>query len=180
LVEALSDGAARAFARDRQVAAAPVIRPAGGSLLGAFRTAAMHEHHVRMLDVDLVERGPDALVIGVVYAAGESDLRAFGQQQLGFSSVSAIPKQPAPASLPLLPGASLLPPGSDRLICSMLWRPFILKNSSIFASGSLVHSNTAYMRRQHFGLQNQLHTSAPAFFGDRESNIIVIIANSVC
>ena len=37
-----------------------------------------------MLGEHLVEHGPDALVIGAIGAAGEGDLRAFRQHQLGF------------------------------------------------------------------------------------------------
>ncbi len=41
-----------------------------------------------MLGVHLVEHGPDALVIGVIGAAGEGDLRAFGQHQLGVGAAA--------------------------------------------------------------------------------------------
>jgi hypothetical protein len=66
-----------------------VIGPAGGGFLGAFRRAAMDQHHVGMLGVDLVEHGPDQLGVGVVGAAGKRDLGAFGQEQFGIGPAMA-------------------------------------------------------------------------------------------
>jgi hypothetical protein len=42
----------------------------------------VHQHHVGVLGVDLIELGPDQLVVGGV-AAGEGDLRAGGHEHLG-------------------------------------------------------------------------------------------------
>src|SRR6202012_4882197 len=50
-----------------------MIGPAGGDTLGAARTAAVQQHHVGMLGVDLVERRPDPRVVVAVGAAGEGD-----------------------------------------------------------------------------------------------------------
>jgi hypothetical protein len=44
----------------------------------------VHQHHVGVLGVDLIELGPDQLVVGGV-AAGEGDLRAGGHEHLGFA-----------------------------------------------------------------------------------------------
>ena len=57
---------------------AAMIGPAGGNLLSALRRFAMHQHHVRMLGMHLVELVPDQLVIVVVGAAGDGDLRPGG------------------------------------------------------------------------------------------------------
>ena len=48
-----------------------------------------------MLGEHLVEHGPDALVIGVIDAAGEGDLRAFGQKQLGIGPAAGGDEVPA-------------------------------------------------------------------------------------
>ena len=53
-----------------------LIGPAGGDAFGAARTAAMQEHHVRVLGAGLVEHLPDALVIIAIAAPGEGDARA--------------------------------------------------------------------------------------------------------
>src|SRR3546814_2963215 len=53
-----------------------------GDALGAAWAAAVQQHHVGMLRVDLVERGPDALVVIEVGAAGEGDAAARRHEQL--------------------------------------------------------------------------------------------------
>ena len=60
-----------------------IIGPAGGGSLGAFWRTAMDQHHVGMLGEHLIEHGPDALMIGVIGAAGKGDLRAFRKHQFG-------------------------------------------------------------------------------------------------
>jgi hypothetical protein len=45
----------------------------------------VHQHHVGVLGVDLVELGPDRLVIDGV-AAGKGDLRACGHEHFGFAA----------------------------------------------------------------------------------------------
>src|SRR5437588_329173 len=64
----------------------PVVSPAGGDALCAFRTAAMQQHHVGMLDVDLVERVPDGGVVVEVEPASEGDLGSGGEQHLGLGA----------------------------------------------------------------------------------------------
>src|SRR3546814_1938939 len=59
-----------------------IVGPAGGDAFGAAWAATVQQHHVGMLGVDLVERGPDALVIVEVGAAGEGDTAARGHEQL--------------------------------------------------------------------------------------------------
>ena len=56
-----------------------VVGPAGGDQLGALRRAAMQQHHVGMLGVDLVEPVPDQAMVVEVEAAGEGDLRSWRQ-----------------------------------------------------------------------------------------------------
>ena len=50
-----------------------------------FGGTAVHQHHVGVLGVNLVEFGPDQLVVGGV-AAGEGDLRAGWHEHLGVSA----------------------------------------------------------------------------------------------
>jgi len=64
----------------------PVVSPAGGDALCAFRTAAMQQHHLGMLDVDLVERVPDGGVVVEVEPAGEGDLGSGREQHLGLGT----------------------------------------------------------------------------------------------
>ena len=80
---------------ERDLRDAAVIGPAGGGFLGAFRRAAMEEHHIGMLGEHLVEHGPDALVVGVIDAASEGDLRAFRQQELVFGPAARGDEVPA-------------------------------------------------------------------------------------
>ena len=61
---------------ERDLRDAALVGPAGGGLLGAFGRAAMDEHHVRMLGVDLVKHGPDAFVVVELNTAREGDLGA--------------------------------------------------------------------------------------------------------
>ena len=63
-----------------------LVSPAGGSALGAFRRAAMDQHHIGVLGEDLVEHDPDALVIGVIDAAGKQIFGPFGSS----NSASAL------------------------------------------------------------------------------------------
>ena len=58
-----------------------IVGPGGRDALGPFRRSAMHEHHVRVLGMDLIELGPDRPMIGGV-AAREGDLRSGRQQHL--------------------------------------------------------------------------------------------------
>ena len=60
-----------------------VIGPARRDAFGAFRAAAVQEHHVGVLGVDLVELVPDQMVIIEVEAAAEGDLRARRKHHLG-------------------------------------------------------------------------------------------------
>ncbi len=70
--------------------------PAGGDALGAFRAAAVQQHHVGMLGMDLVEPVPDRVVIVEVEAAGEGDLRTRWKQHfslgaaLGGEEIAAV------------------------------------------------------------------------------------------
>ena len=59
-----------------------VGRPFGGDQLGALRGAAVQQHHVGMLGVDLVESVPDQAMIVEVEAAGDGDLWTGGQEHL--------------------------------------------------------------------------------------------------
>jgi len=63
-----------------------VIGPAGGDQFGSLRRAAMQEHHLRVLGMDLIEFRPDQAVIVEVGAAGHGYLRAGGQHHLGLGS----------------------------------------------------------------------------------------------
>ena len=58
-----------------------VIGPGGRDAFRALGRSAVHQHHVRVLGVDLIELGPDRPVIGGV-TAREGDLRSGGQQHL--------------------------------------------------------------------------------------------------
>jgi len=59
------------------------VGSAGGDLRGALRRSAVHQHHVGVLGVDLIELGLDQLVVGAV-AARKGNLRSGGQQDFGF------------------------------------------------------------------------------------------------
>ncbi len=58
-----------------------VIGPGGRNAFRTFWRSAVQEHHVRVLGMDLIELGPDRLVIGGV-TAREGDLWSGGQQYL--------------------------------------------------------------------------------------------------
>jgi hypothetical protein len=58
-------------------------RPFGSDQFGAPWRTAMHEHHVRMRGVHLVEAVPDDAMVVEVEAAGEDDLGTGRQQRLG-------------------------------------------------------------------------------------------------
>jgi len=62
-----------------------MVGPASSDFFGAFRTAAVQQHHVGVLGVDLIEFVPDELVVGAV-STGEDDLRACGQHHLGLGT----------------------------------------------------------------------------------------------
>ena len=52
------------------------------AIFRAFWASTVHQHHVGVLYADLIELGPDELVIGAV-AAGEGDFRSCRQQNFG-------------------------------------------------------------------------------------------------
>lgn len=58
--------------------------PAGGDALGPLRTAAMQQHHVRMLCAGAVQRVPDRAVIVALEAAGKGDARTLREHHLRF------------------------------------------------------------------------------------------------
>ncbi len=62
------------------------VGPAGGNALGACRRPAVQQDHVGMLGADLVERGPDELMVVEVGTAGEGDLGTSRHQQLGLGA----------------------------------------------------------------------------------------------
>jgi hypothetical protein len=72
------------------------VGPFGGDLLGALRRLAVHQHHVGMLGVDLIELGPDQVVIVEVEPAGDGDLRTRraaaprSRRALGGEEVAAV------------------------------------------------------------------------------------------
>src|SRR3546814_2724335 len=66
-----------------------VVGPAGGDALGAARAATVQQHHVGMLGVDLVERGPDALVI-VEVGTARSEEHTSELQSLMRTSYAAL------------------------------------------------------------------------------------------
>ena len=55
-----------------------VARLGGGDALGAGWRAAMEQHHVGVLGVELVERGPDTIVIVAIGSASEGDAWSLG------------------------------------------------------------------------------------------------------
>ena len=57
-----------------------VVGPFGGDQLGALRRAAVDQHHVGMLGVNLVEAIPDQAMVVEVEATGEGDFRSWRQQ----------------------------------------------------------------------------------------------------
>ena len=59
------------------------IGPFGGDQFGALGRLAVDQHHVGVLGVDLVERVPDEVMVVEVEAAGQGDLRARGEHDLG-------------------------------------------------------------------------------------------------
>ena len=72
-----------------------VVGPAGGDALGARRRAAVQQHHVGMLGVDLVERVPDRVMVVEVEPAGEGDLRSGGKQHFGLGAAPGGEELPA-------------------------------------------------------------------------------------
>lgn len=65
-----------------------MIGPTGSDLLGTPWRLAVHQHHVGMPGVDMVELGPDQLMIVEIEAAGESDLGAGREQDLLLGALS--------------------------------------------------------------------------------------------
>src|SRR3546814_3592421 len=59
-------------------------------LLGAARGAAVQQDHAGMLGLDLVEGGPDAVMVLIVDAAGDEDARALGQEDLGLRAALGV------------------------------------------------------------------------------------------
>ena len=58
------------------------------------RSAAMHEHHVRILAVDVIECGADGLCVLDGLGAGDGNERAFGQVRLGLLVLSGAEEVP--------------------------------------------------------------------------------------
>ena len=64
-----------------------VAGPGGGDAFSALRASTMHQDHVRMLGVDLIETVPDRAVIGGI-ATREGNLRPLRHQHLSFRDLS--------------------------------------------------------------------------------------------
>jgi hypothetical protein len=60
-----------------------VICPTGSDQFGSLRRPAVQQHHLGVLDMDLIELRPDQAVIVEVRAASHGNLRAGGQHHLG-------------------------------------------------------------------------------------------------
>src|SRR3546814_13228415 len=69
---------------------AAIVGPFGGDQLGAARGAAVQQDHAGMLGLDLVEGGPDAVMVLIVAAAGDEDARALGHEDLGLRAALGV------------------------------------------------------------------------------------------
>ena len=67
--------------------------PTRGDLLGT-RSAAVHEHHVRILAADLIERSKDPVGVLDGLGAGDSHQGAFGQVRLGLLVLASAEEVP--------------------------------------------------------------------------------------
>src|SRR6266851_7465573 len=79
-------GVARPVGLECDLRHVSVVGPSRGDAFGALRAAAMHEDHVGMLGVDLVEPIPDQVMIVEVEAPGEGDLWSCGDQHFGLGA----------------------------------------------------------------------------------------------